>query len=82
MQVCGLRHVGPTVLHSKLDCSLTCQGRRPPQLSGMQVCGMWHEGPTVLHSNTPDCIEGVSSIKAERWRTPCGICHRVSPRIA
>ncbi|KAG2423307.1 hypothetical protein HXX76_015454 [Chlamydomonas incerta] len=45
------------------------------------VCGMWQEGTSVLQVDGPDAVEGVGAIKADRWRSPCGLCGRTSGAV-
>ncbi|GFR51514.1 hypothetical protein Agub_g13929 [Astrephomene gubernaculifera] len=45
------------------------------------VCGLWHEGPVVLPVDSPDAVDNVGAIKAERWRSQCALCQRVAGAV-
>ncbi|PNW71070.1 hypothetical protein CHLRE_17g745347v5 [Chlamydomonas reinhardtii] len=45
------------------------------------ICGMWQEGTSGVQVDGPDAVEGMNNIKADRWRSPCGLCGRTSGAV-
>ena len=42
---------------------------------------MWQEGTSGVQVDGPDAVEGMNNIKADRWRSPCGLCGRTSGAV-